>query len=152
MEKVFAERLEVTEQEEILFDDTFVFSMDYDYSARQKFMTHTFGGQLDVILMPETLFEAYVAYYAPLAEQLPSDLYVELSDANRLRSAPRREANGNIIEGSDAFYGIDVTGVPLLQSTTCEEPIILTIVANSAHKENVVEFIRYLFEETIQNP
>ena len=144
MEEDFFTYLGGTEKQKIEFDDSFAFYKDYDYSIRQSFMTYAFAGEMDVIMMPESLFEAYVAYYTPLAEALPTDLYLKLSDY--FVNASKRDAQGNILEGTEQFYGIDISSVPLMQNTSSEEPVILTIVGTSAHKENVVEFIRYLFE------
>ena len=150
MEEEFFAYLEGTEQEKIKFDDSFAFYKDYNYAIRRSFMTYVVAGDMDVIIMPESLFEAYVAYYIPLAEALPTDLYVELSDY--FVNASKLDAQGNILEGTEQFYGIDISNVPLMQDTTCEERIILTVVATSSHAENAVEFIRYLFERRTSNP
>lgn len=144
MEEEFFAYLEGTEEQKIELDDTFAFAKDYNYAIRERFMTYAFGGEMDVILMPETLFEAYVAYYAPLAEELPTDLYNALSEY--FVSAPRRDSQGNVLEGTEQFYGIDVSSVPLMQGTSCEERVILVIVNTSARKDNATEFVRYLFE------
>ena len=144
MEEEFFTYLEGTEQQFIEFDDSFAFYKDYNYAIRRSFMTYVIAGDMDVIIMPETLFEAYVAYYTPLIDVLPTDLYEQLSEY--FVEAPKRDAQGNILEGTEQFFGIDITNVPLMQDTTSEERIILTVVGTSAKTENTVKFIQYLFQ------
>ena len=146
MEEEFFAYLEGTEQQKIEFDDSFAFYKDYNYAIRRSFMTYVVAGDMDVIIMPEFLFEAYVAYYTPLADVLPSDLYEQLSEY--FVKAPKRDAQGNVLEGTEQFYGIDITDVSLMQDTTSEERVILTVVGTSVHTENTVNFIKYLFERS----
>ena len=143
MEEEFFVYLEGTEQQFVEFDDSFAFYKDYNYAIRRSFMTYVIAGDMDVIIMPETLFEAYVAYYTPLADVLPADLYEQLSEY--FVKASKRDAQGNILEGTEQFFGIDITNVPLMQDTMCEERVILTVVGTSSKTENAVEFIKYLF-------
>ena len=144
MEEEFFAYLEGTEQQFIEFDDSFAFYKDYNYAIRRSFMTYVIAGDMDVIIMPETLFQAYVAYYTPLVDVLPADLYEQLSDY--FVEASKQDAQGNILEGTEQFFGIDITNVPLIQDTTCEERVILTVVGTSSQRENTVEFIKYLFQ------
>lgn len=144
MEEEFFTYLEGTEQQTIKLDDTFAFYKDYNYAIRRSFMTYVIAGDMDVIIMPETLFQAYVAYYTPLVDVLPTDLYEQLSEY--FVKASEQDAQGNIIEGTEQFFGIDITNVPLMQDTTCEERVILTVVGTSSQTENTVKFIQYLFQ------
>ena len=150
MEEEFFTYLEATEQQTIVFDDSFAFYKDYNYAIRRSFMTYVIAGDMDVIVMPESLFEAYVAYYTPLVDVLPTDLYEQLSEY--FVKAPKRDAQGNVLEGTEQFYGIDITDVSLMQDTTSEERVILTVVGTSTHTENTVNFIKYLFECSMSDP
>ena len=144
MEEEFFAYLEGTEQQFVEFDDSFAFYKDYNYAIRRSFMTYVIAGDMDVIIMPESLFQAYVAYYTPLAEALPTDLYEQLSEY--FVKASRQDAQGNILEGTEQFFGIDITNIPLMQDTMCEERVILTVVGTSSQAENTVKFIQYLFQ------
>ena len=144
MEEEFFAYLEGTEQQFVEFDDSFAFYKDYNYAIRRSFMTYVIAGDVDVIIMPESLFQAYVAYYTPLVDVLPSDLYEQLSEC--FVKASKQDAQGNILEGTEQFFGIDITNIPLMQDTTCEERVILTVVGTSSKTENTVKFIQYLFQ------
>lgn len=133
------------ETQETVFDDGYYF-YEREYESIQKFATYNATGQIDVSVMPLSVFEKYgpAGYFARVADKLPTDLYLELSDY--LVECGRFDDNGVIVEGSEAVYGIRIDGTWLYEGMELREPVILTIQNASENEENVIEFLRYLFK------
>lgn len=133
------------ETQEILFDEGYYF-YEREYESLQKFATYSAVGQIDVTVMPLSVFEKYApaGYFAETAEKLPTDLYLELSDY--LVESGRFGDDGTILEGSEAVYGIRIDGTWLYEEVSVTEPVILAISSASKNEENVIEFLRYLFK------
>ena len=128
--------------QETWFDNSMMISNASDTVGRQKFTTHSFAGEIDVIIAPASVLQGYAGtYLLPLSEQLPSDLYEQVSD--RLCYASVKDETGNYVEGSNEPYGIYVTDL-LEVSVYCKEPVALAICGNSGNEKNAEEFIRYV--------
>jgi hypothetical protein len=99
------------------------------------------AGEIDVIIAPESLFKQYTdnGYFAALSDELPTDVYCSLTDSFFLSGTsddPEKNAYGIYLTNSDLFKNV----------TYNDEPYVLGILQNYPHKENTVEFIRYLFK------
>ncbi len=135
-----------SETQETLFDNSMRISDASDTAGRQKFTTHSFAGEIDVLIAPESVVRGYAGVYLkPLSEQLPTDLYEQVSE--RFCYASVTEDDGTVVEGSEEPYGIYVTEL-IETSPYCEEPVVIAICGNSQHEKNAEEFIRYLLQRT----
>lgn len=140
-----AEQLQLDPKtESVEFNTTFIFDSTNDYSMNMKQVLSTYvaAQQVDVIIAPESVFADY-AYYGfmdKLSDQLPTDVYSSLTD-NFYLSALEDDAENNV-------YGIYLTDTKLYKNNANNsDPYILGIIANSKHKANTLEFIRYIFNE-----
>lgn len=142
----FAEHLKLDpKHEKIELNPQFYFNSDNEYvmNMKQVLATYVVAQEIDIIIAPLSEFTAY-SYYgfmAPLSDQLPTDIYSSLT--NRFYIATQED------DPEENVYGIYLTDTDLIQASgrnTEADPYILGIVANSKHKENTFEFIRYLFK------
>lgn len=141
----FEERIALDEKtQETCFDSGYYFR-EGEYESMQRFATYNAVGQLDVTVMPESIFERFAAagHFASLAEKLPTDLYLELSPY--LVECQMFDDDGTPIENSETMLGIRIDGTWLYEGAQVAEPIILAINLSSPNAENVMEFLRYLF-------
>lgn len=143
LQKGFEEYVELDpETQRTIFDNTMLISMQGDAASAQKFATHAFAGEIDVMIATESVFKGYVGtYLRPLSEQLPADLYTEISE--RFCYAAPTDEDGNV--GASEPYGIFVTDL-LEKSPLAEEPLVLAICGNSKNEKNAEDFVRYLLE------
>ena len=122
------------------------FGLDYASNIQQTVSTYIAAQEIDVIIAPVTEFEgyAYSEYFAKLSDELPTDVYSELTDyfyITNVEGDPDKNA-----------YGIYLTDSDLFKNATYEdEPYVLGIVANYQNKENTIEFIKYLFKDLKKN-
>lgn len=132
------------ERERVEFNTNFYLNDEsqFEMNMRQVLVTYITAKEVDVIIAPESEFKefAYYGYFDKLSEQLPTDLYSNLTDYFYISDSeedPEKNAFGIYLDNTDLFENkiIDT------------EPYILGIVVNSNHKFNAIEFIRYLFEE-----
>ena len=119
-------------------------AVDYEANMRQAFGVYIAASEIDVVIAPMSEFADYVSYgfFTPLSDQLPTDLYSSLTDKFYLSGT---EDNPKV-----AAYGIYMADTKLYSERslpTEEDPVLIGIIANAPHKENSVEFIRYLFNE-----
>lgn len=141
----FEERIALDEKtQETCFDSGYYFH-EGDYETMQRFATYNAVGQLDVTVMPESVFEQFApaGHFASLAEKLPTDLYLELSPY--LVECQLFDKNGEYIAGSETMYGIRIDGTWLYQGMELREPVILAINLSTQNIENVMQFLHYLF-------
>lgn len=142
----FSEQLQLDpKREEVDINTQFYYTGDNEYtmSLKQVLVTYVAAQEVDIIIAPESEYYtyAYNGFLAPLSDQLPSDLYSFLADYFYLSSMtddPQEDVYGIYINDT-GFLGnslIDISG----------DPYVLGMVANSTHKENTIEFIRYLFK------
>jgi hypothetical protein len=103
--------------------------------------TYVAAQEIDVIIARESVFAtyAYIGYFDRLSDQLPTDLYSSLTNQFYLSDTQENtEKNA---------YGIYLTDTALFKNHSIStDPYVLGIVTNSKHKENGVEFLRYLFQ------
>ena len=128
----------------MVFDNTIQISNSSDPVSAQKFTTHAFAGEIDVLIAKESVLKQYAGVYLlPLSEQLPADLYEELSQY--FCYASPQEEDGTW--GEEQPYGIYVSDF-IEQSPYYNEPIALAICGNSKRTKNAEEFVRYLLERS----
>lgn len=153
LEIKFAEHLELDPAaEKIELNPQFQFggSPEYTMNLKQVLTTYVAAQDVDIIIAPESEFSEYAlyGYMSTISDLLPTDLYTSLADQfyiTKMEVEPGEE----IYE--EGVFGIYLTDTKLLKEHTVvppEEPYLLGIVANSRREENVVEFIRYLFDKT----
>lgn len=145
--------------QESRFDNSMLVSDVRQTSSTQQLMTHVFAGEIDVIIVGESTFKGWGGVlFNPLSEQLPADLYEELSE--RFCYAPSKDGDGNVIEGEEKPYGLYVTDLfqgrekpygdyvtNLLTGRESEgEPLVLGICGNSRNEKNAEEFVRYILQ------
>ena len=123
---------------------------DYDFEyeqkkALQKFVLYNASGDLDITIMPQSVFEKFapLGHFAEITESLPTDLYMELSDY--LVECKQEGDDGNLIEGSETVYGICLDSLWVLEGQKLEESVILGIGVSTVNEENIESFIRFLF-------
>lgn len=132
--------------EKVVLNYSFYFNSTPDYEAnmRQAFGVYTAASEIDVVIAPLSEFSAYVEYgfFAPLSEQLPTDLYSSLTD--------RYYISGTEDDPKPTAYGIYIEDTKIYREhslPTDDDPVLMGILINSLHKENSVEFIRCIFDE-----
>lgn len=145
--KEFSDVLQLNPETEALMFNTSLYmgnSVDYNVSnatSTQVLATYVMAREVDVIIAPESEFKAYAynGYFDRISSQLPTDLYTKLSDCfyfSDLEDDPEKNV-----------YGVYLTDTKLFANhAVSTDPYILGIVANSEHKGNSIEFIRYLFD------
>jgi hypothetical protein len=141
----FADYLQIDPgTQSVEFNSTFYFneSNEYTMNMKQVLSTYVAAQEIDVIIAPESEFAnyAYYGYMDKLSDQLPTDVYSSLTD------------NFYITDVEDdkqkSVYGIYLTDTKLFKvNANNEDPYVLGIIANSKHKANTVEFVRFLFNE-----
>jgi len=130
--------------EAVNINPTFYFSADDEYAMnmKQALTTYVSSQEVDVIIAPEAQFSkyAYNGYFDKISDQLPTNIYSNLTDYFYLTSTEEdSEVN---------TYGIYLRDTELFSATKDSEiQYILGIVVNSPHKENTIEFIRALFSK-----
>ncbi len=131
------------ETQETWFED-----YDFEYEqkkALQKFVLYNASGDLDITIMPQSVFEKFapLGHFAEITESLPTDLYMELSDY--LVECKQEGDDGNLIEGSETVYGICLDSSWVLEGQKLEESVILSIGVSTLNEEHIESFIRFLF-------
>lgn len=145
--------------QESRFDNSMLVSNIRHTSSMQQLMTHVAAGEIDIIIVGESTFQGWGNnLFRPLSEQLPADLYEELSE--RFCYAPSYDKDGNVIEGEEKPYGLYVTDLfrgrekpygdyvtdMLSGKETKNEPLVLGICGNSGNEKNAEEFVRYILQ------
>ena len=145
----FSEYISLDPQtQELVFDNTFLLSGQTDYSTQQRFSTYLFAGEFDVIIGGETQMQSQMqnGYFAPLSEQLPTELFSELKDYFVYGAIAETDSEGNVISwGEEEVYGLYLDDCEIYRDLSLRERPILGIAVNSDMKENAVAFIQYLF-------
>ena len=139
----YTELMEMDEEtQECLMDNTMMISNQADANSQQKFTTHSFAGEIDVIIAKESVIQGIANnYFYPLDMMLSEELCKEVED--RFCYAPDLDEGGLPIEGTEKAYGIYVTDLVEVHPY-CREEVVLTLAGNTKHKENAETFIRYL--------
>ena len=132
------------ETQETVFDGGYDFKFN-GMDAVQKFAIYNMTGELDITILPLSVFERYApnGTYSPVAGHLKPGLYSELSDY--LVESKQADEDGNLIEGSETVYGIRIDSTHVFEEYSPEEPIILVINLSTSKEEAIEEFLNYLF-------
>ncbi len=146
IQKLFNERTDInSETEETCFDTTFYFKSDY-YNAMQKFGIYVAVNQIDVCVIPKSVFEtmAVNSYFKPVSEALDTDTYLLCAD--RLVMSGINDDSGNIVPDSERAYGIMLNDSAFYSGYEYDEDIVLCILANTGHPAECIEFVKLLLE------
>lgn len=132
------------ETQQTLFDTSYYFSGG-DYQAWQKFSMYNMVGDLDVTIMPRSVFEKYAPgdYFSPVSTHLSSGIYGSLSEY--LLETMRLDDEGNVIPDSETVYGIDLSSTWLYEGQQKEDPMVLVINAAPKNIENIEKLLTLLF-------
>ena len=145
LQKQFDELLLLdAETQETLFDTGYSIG-NGDYQSWQKFTMYNAVGDLDVTLMPMSVFEecAPSGFFAPVAGHLPTDLYMALSE--HLLESKLRDEDDNLIPDSETVLGICVDSSWAFKEQQRNESLVLAINAAPENAENIEKFLRFLF-------
>ena len=145
LQKQFDELLQLdAETQETLFDTGYGIG-NGDYQSWQKFTMYNAVGDLDVTIMPLSVFEecAPGGFFSPLADYLPTDLYMALSEY--MLETKIRDDDNNLIPDSETVFGISVDSSRVFEGQQREESLVLAINAAPENVENIEKFIRFLF-------
>lgn len=141
-EAKFKEYLQIDpETETVIFNPSFYFTTDvYTMDLKTVLSAFIASQDLDVIIAPESEFKeyAYNGIFDPLSDQLPTDLYSQLTEYLYLSDQegdPEPKVAGIYLNESELYKDYTYNG----------EPYVLGIILNSERKEAAVEFIRFLF-------
>ncbi|MDO5292803.1 MAG: hypothetical protein Q4F05_08635 [bacterium] len=126
-------------------DDTFNLDPnDPDVTTEQKITTYAYAGKLDIIIAEEETIK-YLAegqYLQDLTQILPSDFYS--SNTDQLIFARQQE------DTSDVAYGISLENSAIYKEMSINynynggKKMAVGVVVNSDHRDNAVQFIKYL--------
>ena len=132
------------EKQQTVFDTGYSFN-NFDYQSWQKFSMYNMVGDLDVSIMPKSCFEQYAPgeHFSPVAMHLSSSLYASLADY--MLETNKRDAEDNLIPGSETVYGIDLSSTWLYAGQQKEEPMVLVINLAPKNAENIEKFLTLLF-------
>ena len=132
------------EKQETVFDGGYDFEYDL-YESMQKFAIYNAVGDLDVTIMPLSVFEVYApkGYFAQISSKVSTGLYLQLTDC--LVSCGLNDEDGNYIEGSEAVYGIRIDGTKVYEGYEVKEPVVMVINLASQKDASIEKFLQYLF-------
>lgn len=145
LQQKFEEHLGIDpETQQTLFDTAYSFS-SIDYESWQKFSMYNMVGDLDVTIMPLSVFEEYApgGYFSAISQHLPSDLYRDLSEY--MLETKQKDDDGNLIPDSETVFGINLGSTWVYEGQERTEPMVLAINAAPEHVENIEKFLRFLF-------
>ncbi len=140
-------------------DDPATVDHQIAYASKLKLLGAVNTRQLDVVLMNKEAYDLFSSsgFLCNLDELLKKDqqLYHEISDLIQLNSVilddnaveySLGEADEYISETADIKNGLDVSSAALLKDAGFPDTVYLGIIENSIHKEEAVNYIRYLFQ------
>lgn len=132
------------ETQETVFDGGYDFELN-EMEAVQKYAIYNMTGELDVTILPLSVFERYApnGTYSPVANHLEPELSVELSEY--FVESKQADTDGNLMEGSETVYGIRIDSTHVFEGYAVEEPILLVINHSTGKDEVISEFLNYLF-------
>lgn len=113
---------------------------EFTIGSQQKLQTLMSTGEIDVLIAPESLFQAYATsdFLCKLTDVLPTEVLTTLSD-----SIFNSATNDNPVSGA---YGIYLDNTTLFKDVSTSDRPVLGILVNSKHQDNGVAFIKYLFD------
>lgn len=140
-------------------DDPAVVDHQIAYASKLKLLGAVNTRQLDVVLMNKEAYDLFSSsgFLCNLDELMKTDpqLYQQLSDLIQINIVilddnaveySLGEADEYISETEEIRNGLDVSGAALLKDAGFPDTIYLGIIENSTHKEEAVNYIRYLFQ------
>jgi len=132
------------EKQETIFDGGYDFEYDL-YQSMQKFAIYNAAGELDVTIMPLSVFEVYgpKGHFSKVSSKLSTELYLELQEYFAFCSL--LDEDGKEIENSQAVYGIRLDQCPVFREFGTEEEVILAINMGTSKDAAIEKFLRYLF-------
>lgn len=132
------------ETQETNFDTGYILSGN-NYEAWQKYSLYNMVGDLDVSIMPKSVFEEYAPgnYFSSLSDFLSDDLYGVL-EPYFLESAVR-DQEGVLIPNSETVMGLDLSSTWLYENVTSEDPMVLIINLAPKNADNIDELLMLLF-------
>lgn len=147
LQKKVNEVLAVDEETQKTMFDTGYYIGGGDYQSWQKFTMYNAVGDLDVTILPLSIFEecAQGGFFSPVAELLPTDLYMALSEY--MLETQLRDEDGNLIPHSETVLGISMDKAVIFKGQQRAEPMVLAINAAPANVENIEKFLRVVFFE-----
>ncbi|MDF2611303.1 MAG: hypothetical protein K0R92_2777 [Lachnospiraceae bacterium] len=112
----------------------------YALANEQKLTTLIATGEIDVVIAPETLFKKYAdtGLFVKLSDQLSTEMCSYFAD-----SFYYAKPEGTVVDGAYGVY-IDDSLIYKDKALPDDRPV-LGILVNSKHKDNVIEFIKYIF-------
>lgn len=132
-------------KEKIVIDTSLAFNdknidQSYAMASQQKLTAQLGVSEIDVIIAPESIFYKYAkeGLFVKLSDQFTTEMFTYFTDSYYLSKPEETDiegAYGIYLEDSSIYKNSKVSG---------DRPV-LGIVANSKHKENAVEFIKYIF-------
>ncbi len=133
-----------SETQETIFDGGYDFEYDL-YESMQKFAIYNAVGDLDITIMPLSVFEVYApkGYFSQISPRLSTGLYLRLADY--FVECGLNDEDGNYVEGSEAVYGIRIDGTKAFEDYEVTEPVVLVINLASQKDVMVEKFLQYLF-------
>lgn len=144
LEKNMYNYLDLDNNKELIVIDTSIYLGNQDAMAiasEQKLVTLFYAGDIDVFIAPEAEFANYAkaGFFSKLTDQLTTEMCSYFADSFYYTKPEESQAKGayGIYLKNSKIY--DKTGQPV------ENPV-LGIAVNSKHKENAIEFIKYIFE------
>jgi len=132
------------ETQETVFDTGYYFSAT-EYQSFQKFSIYNTVGDLDVSILPLSLFEEYAPgeHFSPVADYLSSGLYSSLSEY--WVESKITDINGKLLDGTESVYGINLSDTWFYQICPSKEPMILVINLAPKNSGNIETFLNMLF-------
>lgn len=140
-------------------DDPATVDHQIAYASKLKLLGAVNTRQLDVVLMNKEAYDLFSSsgFLCNLDELMKTDpkLYQQLSDLIQINTVilddnavefSLGEADEYISETEDIKNGLDVSSAALLKDAGFPDTVYLGIIENSIHKEEAVNYIRYLFQ------
>lgn len=123
-------------------DDTYIIDLkngdQVTVACQTKLMAGIQAGTLDLILMPEDIYEKYLASgaFAELEGLLGKEFLEEVED---IWCTGRREG-----DSADAVYGLKLAGSDKLKDIYGNQEVYIAVPAGAAHSEEIRSFVKYL--------
>lgn len=138
------------EEQEVYVDTEYYFSTD-EYNNQMKLMTRVSAGEIDLIIARRDRF------LNQASNEAFQDMSILLNDEQKEKFSKYFEMcsiqdvdidTDEVTYGEPTAFGIHLAQLDDYNGyNLADNPLIIGILANSAHPENAVRFIEYLFEE-----
>lgn len=130
------------EKQSLSLDDSYIIDLkngdQVTVACQTKLMASLQADRLDLILMPEDIYENYLAAgaFAKLEDMLEPEFLEEVEEN---WYPDRREG-----ETEDAVYALKITGSGKLKDIYGDRAVYLCVPAGASHLEEIRTFVRYL--------